>query len=99
MMVTDKCHRWRKLNINQQSHVCGNTHVTCHMGVPSCGQCHRNTFKYIIISSLTRSTRHCLASPPYASSRTLFPFLTHPLPHHDLQVYPLVSDSSPPVTH
>jgi hypothetical protein len=26
----------------------GNTHVTCHVGVPSCGQCHRNTFSYLI---------------------------------------------------
>ena len=39
------------------SHVCksshisgvGNTHVTCHVGVSSCGQCHRNTFTALII--------------------------------------------------
>ena len=27
----------------------GNTHVTCHVGVSSCGQCHRNSFTALII--------------------------------------------------
>ena len=27
----------------------GNTHVTCHVGVSSCGQCHRNTFTVLIM--------------------------------------------------
>ena len=42
----------------------GNTHVTCHVGMPSCGQCHCNTFTFLIyflMLSLTWSTR--LPSP------------------------------------
>jgi hypothetical protein len=54
----------------------GNTQVTCHVGVPSCGQRHRNVFiAYLLMLLVTQSSNHRLASPRLhapSSSRALF---------------------------
>jgi len=65
----------------------GNTHVTWHVGVSSCGQCHRNAFIVFLMPSLTWPTRLPLASPPHASSRA-FSFPTHPLLRHHFNMHP-----------
>ena len=69
----------------------GNTHVTCHVGVPSCGQRHRNTLSYLINHLYhLQCNPQDIASPRLHTPR-LSPFfllsLTHPLPHHNLQVW------------
>jgi len=66
----------RKLNIEY-----GNTQVTCHVGVPSCGQRHRNLFIDLLLTCTITNTiiNHSLASPPCASSPALFLLPTLPL--------------------
>jgi len=62
----------RKLNIEY-----GNK-VTCHVGVPSCGQRHRNDL--LLTCTITNTIiNHSLASPPCASSPALFLLPTLPL--------------------
>ena len=47
-----------------------NTQVTCHVGVPSCGQRHRNVFIALLLTCTITNTiiNDSLASPPCASS-------------------------------
>ena len=52
--------------------------MTCHVGVPSCGQRHRNTFTYLI-SHLYYHPQHIPS--PCLHSRTFLFFPTHPLLH------------------
>ena len=41
--------------------------MTRHVGVPSCGQRHRNVFiAYLLMLSVMQSSNHCLVSPPCA---------------------------------
>jgi len=49
----------------------GNTQVTCHMGVPSCGQRHRNVFIDLLLTCTITNTiiNDSLASPPASSHR------------------------------
>ena len=60
----------------------GNTQVTCHVGVPSCGQRHRNVFIDLLLTCTITNTiiNDSLASPPCASSPALFSFAHPPTP-------------------
>jgi len=54
----------------KQRWVVGNTHVTCHVGVPSCGQRQRNVFITLLLTCVITNIilSHSLASPPCVSS-------------------------------
>ena len=60
----------------------GNTQVTCHMGMPSCGQHHCNVFIDLLLTCTITNTiiNDSLASPPCASSPALFSFAHPPTP-------------------
>jgi len=55
--------------------------VTCHVGVPSCGQRHRNVFIDLLLTCTITNTiiNDSLASPPCALSPALFLLPTLPL--------------------
>jgi len=52
LQINSKFHYYSVLGpLNEAQHLSqrvGNTQVTCHMGMPYCGQCHCNTFSYLI---------------------------------------------------
>jgi hypothetical protein len=69
----------------------GNTQVTCHVGVPSCGQRHRNVFitylfTYTISNAIPKSSPR-LASMRRARLGPFFHFPTHPLLYYHLTSY------------
>ena len=65
-----------------ESNTFGNTQVTCHVGVPSCGQRHRNVFIDLLLTCTITNTiiNDSLASPPCASSPAPFSFAHPPTP-------------------
>ena len=69
------CNELRKIGV-------GNTQVTCHVGVPSCGQHHRNMFIDLLLTCTITNTiiNNSLASPPYTSSLPPFSFAHPPTP-------------------
>ena len=72
----------------------GNTHVTCHVGVPSCGQRHRNVFIALLLTCTITNTiiNDSLASPPCASSPA--PLFLCP-PSHSCIICQLASQTQP----
>ena len=60
----------------------GNTQVTCHVGVPSCGQRHRNVFIALLLTCTITNTiiNNSLALCPCTSSPALFSFAHPPTP-------------------
>ena len=84
--------KWKNTGVSEQnvhltvaeptSRVIGNTQVTCHVGVPSCGQRHRNVFIDLLLTCTITNTiiNDSLASPPCASSPAPFSFAHPPTP-------------------
>ena len=72
----------------------GNTQVTCHVGMPSCGQRHRNMFIDLLLTCTITNTiiNDSLASPPCASSPA--PFFFCP-PSHSCIICHLASQTQP----
>ena len=60
----------------------GNTQVTCHVGVPSCGQHHHNVFIDLLLTCTITNTiiNDSLASPPCTLSLAPFSFAHPPTP-------------------
>ena len=59
-----------------------NTQMTCHVGMPSCGQCHCNMFIDLLLTCTITNTiiNDSLTSPPCASSPAPFSFAHPPIP-------------------
>jgi len=80
--VPDHCRFW--FGFDSPLDIVGNTHVTCHVGVPSCGQRHRNMFityllTYAISNTILKSSPR-LASMRRAHLGPFFPFPHPPTP-------------------
>ena len=76
--------------------IVGNTQVTCHVGMPSCGQCHHNVFIDLLLTCTITNTiiNDSLALPPCALSPAPPPFFFC-LPSHSCIICQLASQTQP----